>query len=78
MGGFQKGFIRQAESIAHLRNCFSSHRSNFLFFSGFVSFHAMAGILSAGETVFGPKPDSLFLEINVGCEQYLIQILWVR
>lgn len=77
MGGSQEGFIRQTESIAHLRNCFSSHHSNFLFFSGFVSFHAMAGVLSAGETTFGSKPVSLFLEINVGGEQYLIQILWV-
>jgi len=35
MGGFQREFVRQTESIAQLRNCFSSHHSNFLFFSGF-------------------------------------------
>jgi len=37
----------------------------------------MAGILSAGETISGPKPVSLFWVINVGGEQYLTQVLWV-
>lgn len=42
-----------------------------------VSFYALPGILSACETLFGPKPVSLSWEINVGGEQYLTQVLWV-